>query len=534
MTALSPYKLTNKMIWWAWILVAAATAVVVYMAVSWARQDVEGFEDEDLQKAVVDEFVNQKGEKPTPAQFSKVLDTILENDMDIGDVPEQVRLAIEEIEEADPLVTAIVKEFVAQSGEKPTMDEMNAVADAVEAGEITEDGIADYVAKIISEEIPVGKIPKNVMRLVVDSFRIQKGSKPSVQELSMVLDAIETGEIEVANVGDFVKEVIAMDLAEPEVPNADKPDDFDINEAIVKAFLEHAGRRPNLEELKNVRDAISSPDEALKFVQDTVVKADIVVANVRAASDMTEDPVTDTEIDKLVDDVKSGRKSLRDVIAHFSGVASDKEKDLDMGALDDSEFVEKIYTQATGEEPDPDTTVFLLAKLRSWDGDREKLVNLVATMAIAVADSGEKHELLRELIAGLKDDDIDSAAKDYNLSLVTRRPAVGESPVPRMTSMDRAFNMNIGDTDRILLAATRRSRGPSHDVLREGDDMVLRDDVYWEFPATKMPCPNQSCADPEYRNSQTSLIGTLLSSAEKTTVGTLMPEFEYRDLAPRT
>ena len=523
------------MLWWAWILIAVATSVVVYIAVSWTREDVEGFEDEDLQKAVLDEFVKQKGDKPTPEQFSKVLDKILENDMGVDDVPEQVRLAIQEIEEADPLLTTIIREFVAQSGEKPTMDELNAVADAVETGEITEEGIADYVAKIISEEIPVGKIPKNVMRLVVDAFRIQKGSKPSVQELSMVLDAIEKGEIEVANVGDFVKEVIAMDLAEPEVPYADKPDGFDMNEAIVKAFLEHAGRRPNLEELKNVRDAISSPDEALKFVQDTVVKADIVVANVRAASDMTDDPVTDKEIDQLVDDVKSGRKSLREVIAHFSGVASDnKEPKIgNMEALDDAEFVEKIYTRATGEEPDPDTMVFLLAKLRAWNGDREKLVNLVATMAIAVVDSGEKHDLLRELIVGLKDEEIDSAATDYNLSLVTRRPAVGESPVPRMTSMDRAFNMNIGDTDRILLAATRRSRGPSHDVLRQGDDMVLRDDVYWEYPATKMPCPNQSCTDPEYRNSQTSLIGTLLDSAEKTTVGTLMPEFEYRDLAPR-
>ena len=351
----------------------------------------------------------------------------------------------------------------------------------------------------------------------------------------MVVNAIEKGEIEVANVGDFVKEVIAMKLEEPEVPLADKPEDFDMNEAIIKAFVQHAGRRPSLEELKNVRDAISSPDEALKFVQDTVPKTDIVVANVRAASDMTNDPVTDKEIDQLVEDVKAGRKSLRDVIAHFSGVASEKEapKLAEMEALDDGEFVEKIYAQATGEEPDPDTMVFLLAKLRAWGGDREKIVNLVATMAIAVVDSEEKHELLRELIVGLKAEDVDSASTDYNLSLVPRRPVVGESPVPRMTSMDRAFNMNIGDTDRILLAATRRSRGPSHDVLRQGDNMVLRDDVYWEYPATKMPCPNQSCVDPEYRNSQRVLIGTVLDNAENTTGGTLMPEFEYRDLPPR-
>jgi hypothetical protein len=525
------------MLWWAWILMAVATAVVVYMAVAWARDDVEGFEDDALRTAVVDEFVKQKGDKPTPEQFSAVLDTILQNDMTADDVPEQVRLAIQAVEEADPVVTDVVKEFVAQSGEKPTMDELNAVVDAVKAGEVTD--IADYVSKILAEEVPVGKVPRNVVRLVVDSFRIHKGSKPSVQELSMVLDAIENGEIEVAKVGDFVKEVVAKEIDEPdepEVPYADKPDDFDINEAIVKAFLEHAGRRPNLEELKNVRAAISSPDEALKFVQDTVVKADIVVANVRAASDMTDEPVTDDEIDKIVEDVRAGRKSLREVIAHFSGIASDNPdapKLDEMEALDDAEFVEKVYAHATGEEPDPDTSVFLLAKLRSWDGDREKLVNLVATMAIAVVDSDEKHELIRELIVGLTEGDVGSAARDYNLSLATRRPVVGESPVPRMTSMDRAFNMNIGDTDRILLAATRRSRGPSHDLIREGDDMVLRDDVYWEFPATKMPCPNQSCSDPEYRNSQTSLIGTLLDSAENTSVGTLMPEFEYRELAPR-
>ena len=514
---------------------AAATCIIVYMAIAWSRQEVEGFEDENIRSAVMDEFVKQKGEKPTPEQFTKVLDKVLENDMSVEDVPEQVRLAIQEVEDENPILAAIVREFVAQSGEKPTLDEMNAVADAIEAGEITEEGIADYVGKVISEEIPVGKIPKNVMRVVVDSFRIQRGSKPSIQEFSMVVNAIEKGEIEVANVGDFVKEVIAMKLEEPEVPLADKPEDFDMNEAIIKAFVQHAGRRPSLEELKNVRDAISSPDEALKFVQDTVPKSDIVVANVRAASDMTNDPVTDKEIDQLVEDVKAGRKSLRDVIAHFSGVASEKEapKLAEMEALDDGEFVEKIYAQATGEEPDPDTMVFLLAKLRAWGGDREKIVNLVATMAIAVVDSEEKHELLRELIVGLKAEDVDSASTDYNLSLVTRRPVVGESPVPRMTSMDRAFNMNIGDTDRILLAATRRSRGPSHDVLRQGDNMVLRDDVYWEYPATKMPCPNQSCVDPEYRNSQTALIGTLLDSAENTTVGTLMPEFEYRDLPPR-
>ena len=515
---------------------AAATALVVIIAVSWTRGEVEGFEDDAVRESVVSEFLAQKGDKPTPEQLNEVLDAITGGDLTVDDVPEQVRLAISRAEEADPLVSSVVNEFRAQTGEKPTMDELNAVVDAVNAGAISEDGITDYVERIVSGDIPVGKIPRNVYRLVVDSFRNSKGSKPTASELGAVLDAIEDGSLKVADVGDFVRDLVESGgIEDPEVAAAPVPNDFDINKAIIDAYLEHAGRRPTLEELKNVRGAIKEPGEALQFVRDTVVKADVVVANVRAASDMTSDQVSDDEIERLVDDVKAGRLSLRDVVARFSG-AKNEEIDVSgpgLEALDDADFVDEVYRRATGEDPDPDTSVFLLAKLRSWKGDRRRVANLAATMGVAVTDDPGTDEILRALIQEIRGEDVDSAVADYNLAQATRRPAIGESPVPRMTSTDRAFNMNIGDTDRLLLAATRRSRGPSHDVLREGDNMVLRDDVYWEYPGTKMPCPNQSCRDPEYRNSQTSLIGTLLDSAERTSVGTLMPEFEFRELPPR-
>ena len=518
---------------------AAATALVVIMAVSWTREDVEGFEDDATRAAVVDEFLAQKGDKPTPDQLNEVLDAITSGDMTVDDVPEQVRLAIARAEEADPLVTSVINEFRAQTGEKPTLDELNAVVDAINTGAISEDGIADYVERIVSGDLPVGKVPRNVFRLVVDAFRIAKGSKPTASELGAVLDAIEDGSLKVADVGDFVREIVESGgIEDPKAVAAPAPNDFDINKAIINAYLEHAGRRPNREELKNVRDAIEGPDEALKFVKDTVVKADVVVANVRAASDMTSDQVSDDEIERLVDDVKAGRVSLRDVVARFSGVeesAPIDASDPELKALEDADFVDEVYRRASGEDPDPDTSVFLLAKLRSWDGDRQRVANLAATMGVAVVEKQDPgtDEILRALIEGIRGEDMESAVGEYNLAQASRRPAIGESPTPRMTSMDRAFNMNIGDTDRVLLAATRRSRGPSHDVLSEGDHMVLRDDVYWEYPSTKMPCPNQSCRDPEYRNSQTSLIGTLLDSAEKTSVGTLMPEFEFRELPPR-
>lgn len=515
---------------------AAATALVVIMAISWTREDVEGFEDDAVRESVVSEFLAQKGDKPTPEQLNEVLDAITGGDLTVDDVPEQVRLAVARAEEADPLLSSVVNEFRAQTGEKPTMDELNAVVDAVNAGAISEDGIADYVERIVSGDLPVGKVPRNVFRLVVDAFRNSKGSKPTASELGAVLDAIEDGSLKVADVGDFVRDLVESGgIEDPEVAAAPAQNDFDTNKAIIDAFLEHAGRRPTLEELKNVRDAIEEPGEALKFVRDTVAKGDVVVANVRAASDMTSDQVSDDEIERLVDDVKAGRLSLRDVVAKFSGSKDEgiDVSDPDLEALDDADFADEVYRRATGEDPDPDTSVFLLAKLRAWGGDRRRVANLAATMGVAVAEDPGTDEVLRALVQGIRGEDVDSAVAEYNLAQATRRPAIGESPVPRMTSTDRAFNMNIGDTDRLLLAATRRSRGPSHDVLSEGDHMVLRDDVYWEYPSTKMPCPNQSCRDPEYRNSQTSLIGTLLDSAERTSVGTLMPEFEFRELPPR-
>jgi hypothetical protein len=58
--------------------------------------------------------------------------------------------------------------------------------------------------------------------------------------------------------------------------------------------------------------------------------------------------------------------------------------------------------------------------------------------------------------------------------------------------------------------------------------------MHWEFPGTQMPCPNHTCGDPEITMAQSSLIGTLLDSAEKTNVGTIMPEFVYSDLPPTT
>lgn len=527
---------------WAWVLMYAAMALIVYMAIVWTRSDddVEGFEDDEMRQAVIDEFERQKGSRPTPKQMNDVLDIIMDGEMTIADVPTEVAKYVQEIEDTtDPLVKKVIDEFMIKNGKKPTLEELNVVVDAVESGAITEEEIQSHVMKVISGDIPTGRLPDNVYKLVIDVFRKRKGSRPNVQEFDLVLDAIEDGSLKVVDVGQFVQDIVdgKIDVPEPPpVPYAPKPVGFDMNRAIIEAYLEHAGRRPNVEELNNVKAAVESIDDVLKFVQDTVPKADIIRQNVRAASEMNSGQISDAEIDKIVDDVNNGRRSIQDVIAMFSGADM---ADIDtMDELEDDVFVEEVYKKVTGDDVDPDTAVFLMAKLRSWGGDRKKVHNLIVTMSTVISDDEKDKDvnarLMRALIDGIQKEDVETAAADWNMSKFTRRPAVGESAIPKMTSMDRAFNMNIGDTDRLILAATRRSRGPSHDVLSEGEDMVLRDDIYWEFPSTKMPCPNQTCGDPEYRNSQSSLIGTLLDSAEKTSVGTLMPEFEFRELPPRT
>lgn len=469
--------------WFVFAISTIAIAAIIFMAVSWTIDSgdnvVEKFEEnQEVREQVVKEFEKQKGSKPTPNQFSAVLDALDDSDTSTTRIAAEVSRTLTREESDNSDLQLITDEFFSRTGKKPTLEQLNFVADK----NPSPSEIPDLVAKVLEDaEIPA-----------------------------------------------FHKNVQA------------KPDDnFDINVAIIKAFEDHSARRPELRELQKVRDAVKSVDEVPEYVQRHFKKADPIRSNVKAALEMGDSKVTENDVNAHVEKITNGEESIQGIIGKSTGINKElKEPNLHTNK-EDGEFIEIVYEESTGEELDADTAIFLLGKLRSFEGDRAKAYNLIQSIAISLkASQGtqlpEIQTSMAERPITKKDSEtIQSAVDEWNMSQYTKRPAVGESVIPKMTSVDRAFNMNISDTDRIVLAATRRARGPSHDVYSEGEDMVLRDDMYWEFPGTSMPCPNQSCGDPDITMAQSSLIGTLLDNAEKTGVGTIMPEFVYSDLPPR-
>jgi hypothetical protein len=479
----------QEMRWFVLGVSTIALAIIIFMAVSWTIDSgdhvVEGFEEtQEIREKVLQEFEKQKGSKPTPTQFSSVLDALTESDASTMKIAAEVSKTLEKNKSENPDLQLIADEFISRTGKKPTLEHLNMVADK----NPSPSEIPDLVEKALQEE-PVPAFHKNVK------------SEPS--------------------------------------------ENFEMNVAIIKAFEDHSARRPLLRELTKVREAVNSVDEVPEYVQRHFEKADPIRENVKAALEMGNSKVTEKDIDANVEKIVSGEESIPGIISKTTGIDKVlKEPNLYVDK-EDGEFIELVYEESNGEELDSDTAIFLLAKLRSFEGDRKKVYNLIQSMAIASKASSGQNTTEEETpksqnppnsnrpITKEESDTIESAVEEWNTSQYTKRPKIGESVVSKMTSVDRAFNMNISDTDRLVLAATRRARGPSHDVYSEGEDMVLRDDMHWEFPGTQMPCPNHTCGDPEITMAQSSLIGTLLDSAEKTNVGTIMPEFVYSDLPPR-
>lgn len=504
-----------------------ATALIVLMAYRYSAT-LEGFEEDDTLRArVVDEFIDQKGSRPTLEQMSTVLDNLSED----TSIAAEVAKVIDAMSPEDKRLKVVIDDFKIQSGFKPSIQQLNMVMNALDSGEITENQISEKVGEVLSTKTESA----DVYRVVFDTFRNLKGGRPTAEEFDVALDAIMDGTIEISGIGDYVQKIIdrEVEVPDPPPPNyADAPKDFEINTIIIKEFLEHAGRNPRLDELNRIKNSVTSVDQIPDFIKSTFPEASVIKKNVLAAAQMSGEDVSMAQIDRIVREIKEGKVSLGDVIASYTDT---KSKDVDtLPDLDDNEFIEETYKSQTGSEIDPDTALFLIAKLREWKGDREKMFNFIVTLSIAIGDNGENpvFELIKEVSHNLSPSDLQSASDEWNWSQVSRTPTIGESVSHKMTSMSKAFNMNLADTDKLILAATRPPSGPSHDIYYEGSDMVLRDDVYWEYPNERMPCPNQNCGDPTENFAQSSLIGTLLHKAEKTNVGTLMPSFEFKNLPP--
>ena len=66
--------------------------------------------------------------------------------------------------------------------------------------------------------------------------------------------------------------------------------------------------------------------------------------------------------------------------------------------------------------------------------------------------------------------------------------------------------------------------------MQTDDNMVLIKGLEWSVPQQRPGvCRMSKTQDYHYSTEQTSLIGTLLDEAENTKVGSIMPEFEYKE-----
>jgi uncharacterized protein YneF (UPF0154 family) len=249
-----------------WFVVGISTialAIIIFMAVSWTIDSgdnvVEGFEETpEIREKVVKEFEKQKGSKPTPAQFSSVLDALSESDSSSIKIAAEVSKTLQKDESENPDLQLIADEFISRTGNKPTLEQLNMVADK----NPSPSEIPDLVEKALQED-----------------------SKPA-----------------------FHKNV-----------KSEPADNFDMNVAIIKAFEEHSARRPLLRELTKVREAVKSIEEVPAYVQRHFEKADPIRENVKAALEMGTSKVTQKDIDANVNKVVSGEESIPGIVGKSTG-----------------------------------------------------------------------------------------------------------------------------------------------------------------------------------------------------------------------
>ena len=288
---------------------------------------------------------------------------------------------------------------------------------------------------------------------------------------------------------------------------------------IIKGFEEVNGDKPSPNELHAFYDEFSEVDtytsEDVKDVLQDKSKYHEIIAKFLKANNIEEES----------EEKPSTLLAESETIAEID----------DEGA---SKLVSKTFSDIyPGEKLSNDNREFLTYKLNKFGNDVSRLKDYLTT-------NEEYSEYIKKKLdgqfsrdkAGPTDSELIPSSKTFKIS----RPHVNNTTLEETESVEvDGYTCKDLEDEHVLskIISSRNMDQLKYACLRSkdknmrtDDNMVLIKGLEWSVPQQRPGiCRMSKTQDYHYSTEQTSLIGTLLDEAENTKVGSIMPEFEYKE-----
>ena len=288
---------------------------------------------------------------------------------------------------------------------------------------------------------------------------------------------------------------------------------------IIKAFEDSNGKKPSPNELHAFYDEFSEVDrytsDDVKEVLGDKSKYHEILAKFLKANNIdeeSEEPALSSE--------ESDKKAISDI---------------DDESL--SKLVSKTFSDIYPDEKlSNDNREFLMYKLSKFGNDVSSLKDYLTT-------NEEYSEYIKKKLDGQFSRDkagpTDSGLVPSSTTFKVSRPHVNNTTLEEERVEVDGYTCKDLEDEHVLskIISARNMDQLKYACLRSkdkhmktDDNMVLIKGLEWSVPQQRPGvCRMSKTQDYHYSTEQTSLIGTLLDEAENTKVGSIMPEFEYKE-----
>jgi hypothetical protein len=379
--------------------------------------------------------------------------------------------------------------------------------------------------------------------LVKDVFMDVLKRLPTPTELQKYIDLFLGNQMKTQQDLQFI---LRMDLEtvirsdKSDIPEPVDKEDYNTYKDIIATFESVLGRNPNTSELKFYYDLIKQNGYEQKKIKDILLSSrehEILMKN-------------------------------QNNLVHGDLSANITEKQLEIA-------VNELYKAIFFEYPDADTYKYLRGRFIAMNLDEEKLALFIKRLKSADSVSAPcvmpptttmpqtttmspktSKEMFDEKVTATPD----ISSRTTAAAITQDSRALPPIPTQATKTQNPGETTNIDETIDAIKCAKyfEKSRFESAQDMREktlgykssripseckfnskktkhylnaDDNMVLRPEMRWQVPMRRAPvCYATEQVDYNPSVEQSSLIGTLLSDAQKTSVGSIMPKFEYKNI----
>jgi hypothetical protein len=345
-----------------------------------------------------------------------------------------------------------------------------------------------------------------------------------------------------------IESVVRSDTSD--VPELADKEDYNTYKEIISTFEDVLGRNPNTSELKFYYDLIKKNGYEQKKIKDILLSSrehEILIKNQnnQVHGDLSAN-ITEKQLEMAVNELYNAvffeypdAETYKFLRTKFVSMNLDEEKlaifikRLKSAESDVTKMTPAMTTTRTPTRTSTRTPTVTPAMTPTMTPAMTTAFPTIPPMnPMILATPSTSTEMFDEKVTATPDISRRTTTMQPTNNTTTLRPNTGD-------------NTNIDETIDAIKCAKyyeKKYKGvipeeckfnnkKTNYYLNADDNMVLRPEMSWQVPMRRAPVC-YATEQVEYNPSveQSSLIGTLLPDAEKTSVGSIMPKFEYRNM----